>query len=60
MYTFPIFCDSGKPIGDGIYWPTIKSEQELAQRQSQQAAERAAQSQVVQANQGIGGMNQPN
>ena len=34
MYPFPIFCDSGKPIGDGIYWPTIQSEQELAQRQT--------------------------
>jgi hypothetical protein len=23
LYPFPIFCGSGKPIGDGIYWPTI-------------------------------------
>lgn len=34
LYPFPIFCGSGKPIGDGIYWPTIQSEQELAQRQN--------------------------
>ena len=26
LYPFPIFCGSGKPIGDGIYWPTIQSE----------------------------------
>lgn len=25
LYPFPIFCGSGKPIGDGIYWPTIQS-----------------------------------
>lgn len=23
LYPFPIFCGSGKPVGDGIYWPTI-------------------------------------
>jgi len=22
LYPFPIFCSSGKPVGDGIYWPT--------------------------------------
>lgn len=25
LYPFPIFCGSGKPVGDGIYWPTIQS-----------------------------------
>ena len=30
LYPFPIFCGSGKPVGDGIYWPTIQSQQELA------------------------------
>lgn len=54
MYPFPIFCDSGKPIGDGIYWPTIQSEQELAQKQQQQAAERGAHSQIVQAHSSMG------
>jgi hypothetical protein len=23
LYPFPIFCGSGKPKGDGIYWATI-------------------------------------
>jgi len=22
LWPFPIFCGSGKPLGDGIYWPT--------------------------------------
>ena len=22
LWIFPVFCDSGKPIGDGITWPT--------------------------------------
>jgi hypothetical protein len=57
LYPFPIFCGSGKPIGDGIYWPTIQSEQELAQRQSQMAAERAAQSQVIAPNSSMNGLN---
>jgi len=26
LYPFPIFCGSGKPIGDGIYWQTIQSQ----------------------------------
>ena len=25
LYPFPIFCGSGKPVGDGIYWPTQQS-----------------------------------
>lgn len=25
LYPFPIFCGSGKPVGDGIYWPTVQS-----------------------------------
>ena len=28
LYPFPIFCGSGKPKGDGIYWATIQSQQE--------------------------------
>lgn len=27
LWPFPIFCGSGKPIGDGIYWP-LKSQME--------------------------------
>ena len=30
LYPFPIFCGSGKPVGDGIYWPTVQSQRELA------------------------------
>ena len=22
LWPFPVFCGSGKPLGDGIYWPT--------------------------------------
>ena len=22
LWPFPVFCGNGKPIGDGIYWPT--------------------------------------
>ena len=25
LYPFPIFCGSGKPKGDGIYWATVQS-----------------------------------
>ena len=32
LYPFPIFCGSGKPKGDGIYWETIQSQQELLQK----------------------------
>lgn len=28
LYPFPIFCGSGKPIGDGITWETIQSMRE--------------------------------
>jgi len=26
LWPFPMFCDGGKPLGDGIYWPTNRSE----------------------------------
>jgi palmitoyltransferase len=27
LWPFPVFCGSGKPLGDGIYWPTnVKDE----------------------------------
>lgn len=25
LYPFPIYCGSGKPVGDGIYWPKLKN-----------------------------------
>lgn len=25
LWPFPVFCGSGKPLGDGIYWPTNAS-----------------------------------
>lgn len=28
LWPLPIFWDSGKPIGEGIYWKTAKSEEE--------------------------------
>ena len=30
LWPFPVFCGSGKPLGDGIYWPTNR--QDDAQR----------------------------
>lgn len=26
LWPFPIYCNSGKPLGDGIYWPTNRPE----------------------------------
>ena len=25
LWPFPVFCGSGKPLGDGIYWPKRES-----------------------------------
>ena len=30
LWPFPIFGGSGKPLGDGIYWPTNRPEEEGA------------------------------
>ncbi len=27
LWPFPIYCGSGKPMGDGIYWPSNKDEE---------------------------------
>lgn len=27
LWPFPVFCGSGKPLGDGIYWPTNKGDE---------------------------------
>ena len=35
LYPFPVYCGSGKPVGDGIYWATKQSQQEMAQRNAQ-------------------------
>jgi palmitoyltransferase len=32
LWPFPIFCGSGKPIGDGIYWPTVQGMKEMAEK----------------------------
>lgn len=26
LWPFPVFCGSGKPLGDGIYWPTNRND----------------------------------
>lgn len=26
LWLFPVFCGSGKPLGDGIYWPTNRND----------------------------------
>jgi hypothetical protein len=36
LWPLPIFCGSGKPIGDGIYWPTVQGMKELADKKKQQ------------------------
>ena len=28
LWPFPVFMGSGKPLGDGIYWPLNKAEEE--------------------------------
>ena len=28
LWPFPVFCGSGKPLGDGIYWPSNVKEEE--------------------------------
>lgn len=28
LWPFPLFADSGKPVGEGIYWKTAKQEEE--------------------------------
>ena len=35
LWPLPIFWDSGKPIGEGIYWKTKKSEEEKARNEAQ-------------------------
>jgi len=35
LWPFPIFCGSGKPIGDGIYWPTPQSVAEMTKKQNE-------------------------
>jgi len=27
LWPFPVFCGSGKPLGDGIHWPTNKGDE---------------------------------
>lgn len=31
LWPFPVFCGSGKPLGDGIYWPTNRNDDALRQ-----------------------------
>jgi hypothetical protein len=38
LYPFPIFCGSGKPVGDGITWETIQSMREKQQKADQELA----------------------
>lgn len=33
LWPIPIFWDSGKPIGEGIYWRTAKGEEEKARNE---------------------------
>jgi hypothetical protein len=38
LWPFPVFCGSGKPLGDGIYWPTNKGNEDSARSNHQQSA----------------------
>lgn len=29
LWPFPVFCGSGKPLGDGIYWRAPREEEDL-------------------------------
>lgn len=59
LYPFPIFCGSGKPVGDGIYWPTIQSQQELAQKRAESAKQAPPSGYNSKSNVASGNSNQP-
>lgn len=41
LWPFPIFAGSGKPLGDGIYWPTnVREEENYASNQKQESADK--------------------
>ncbi len=40
LWPFPVFCGSGKPLGDGIYWPTNRPEDNEKQGSSNAANRR--------------------
>jgi len=42
LWPLPIFWDSGKPIGEGIYWKTAKSEEEKQRNEQQRRMNQAA------------------
>jgi hypothetical protein len=44
LWPFPVFCGSGKPLGDGIYWPTNRPEDNERQNSGQPANRRNPQS----------------
>jgi hypothetical protein len=41
LWPFPIFCGSGKPLGDGIYWPTNIKEEENYSSYNKQDSEKS-------------------
>lgn len=40
LWPIPVFCGSGKPLGDGIYWPTNRPEDQEKQNSSAAANRR--------------------
>ena len=38
LWPFPVYMGSGKPLGDGIYWPMNKAEEEKMLSSSRRAA----------------------
>ena len=39
LWPFPVFCGSGKPLGDGIYWPTNKGDESARSMNSASAGQ---------------------
>ena len=34
LWPFPVFLDSGKPSGEGVYWPTNRNDEAIRERNS--------------------------
>jgi len=44
LWAFPVFLGSGKPLGDGIYWPTNAALDERSRTSSPPRNQRTSQS----------------
>ena len=63
LWPFPVFCGSGKPLGDGIYWPTNRGGEETTRSQNGASASGEAnrrQNAAIPAGAGVGGATHNN